>query len=323
MKIRSLVIACGAAALTAGASAQTNGLQNGGFERICFICGGPFAEGWHSPGGDTIAPRRFVGDGLLPAIAPVGTPNAITPRTGNALQAVGTHGTGGFEGVTTDTVNFCHCDQTCQTFCNPPFPYFDPIFDYNGGDLIVSGWYMIPENDPLVGDMAGISVAVKVNNQNVASIETLSITGHTNGQWVQFTQAYSRAAIQESYECNVGIRPDCGCSCVPSSPLPDHVKITLVRFVGDGTPTSGTIYWDDITYTQLPGGPTCDGIDFNNDGLFPDTLDIDDFLSVFSGGGCSNDPNCGDVDFNNDGLFPDTLDIDALLSVFSGGPCLG
>ncbi|MFO0832787.1 MAG: hypothetical protein U0637_13225 [Phycisphaerales bacterium] len=69
-------------------------------------------------------------------------------------------------------------------------------------------------------------------------------------------------------------------------------------------------------------GPGCDSVDFNNDGLFPDTLDIDDFLSVFSGGTCSNDPNCGDVDFNNDGLFPDTLDIDALLSVFSGGACL-
>jgi hypothetical protein len=70
------------------------------------------------------------------------------------------------------------------------------------------------------------------------------------------------------------------------------------------------------------GGPVCDSIDFNNDGLFPDTLDIDDFLSVFSGGPCSNDPLCGDIDFNNDGLFPDTLDVDSLLSVFSGGPCL-
>ncbi len=30
----------------------------------------------------------------------------------------------------------------------------------------------------------------------------------------------------------------------------------------------------------------------------------------------------GDIDINNDGLFPDTLDIDSLLSVFSGGACL-
>ncbi|MFO0833037.1 MAG: DVUA0089 family protein [Phycisphaerales bacterium] len=65
----------------------------------------------------------------------------------------------------------------------------------------------------------------------------------------------------------------------------------------------------------------CDAIDFNGDGLFPDTADIDDFLSVFSGGACSTG-TCGDIDFNNDGLFPDTTDIDSLLSVFSGGPCL-
>ncbi|MFO0830950.1 MAG: hypothetical protein U0637_03795 [Phycisphaerales bacterium] len=70
-----------------------------------------------------------------------------------------------------------------------------------------------------------------------------------------------------------------------------------------------------------PDGPACDPLDFNNDGLFPDTADIDDFLSVFSGGPCSTS-TCNDLDFNNDGLFPDTSDIDALLSVFSGGPCM-
>ncbi|MFO0830503.1 MAG: S8 family serine peptidase [Phycisphaerales bacterium] len=65
----------------------------------------------------------------------------------------------------------------------------------------------------------------------------------------------------------------------------------------------------------------CDGIDFNHDDLFPDTLDIEDFLSVFSGGACSNDPHCGDIDFNNDGLFPDAADIESLLRVFGGGGC--
>ncbi len=71
----------------------------------------------------------------------------------------------------------------------------------------------------------------------------------------------------------------------------------------------------------------CDSIDFNGDTLFPDTADINDFLSVFSGGVCEgqppSDPPCNtDIDFNNDGLFPDTMDIDALLSTFSGGPCI-
>jgi hypothetical protein len=36
----------------------------------------------------------------------------------------------------------------------------------------------------------------------------------------------------------------------------------------------------------------------------------------------SPDHLCNDIDFNNDGLYPDTLDIEAFLSVFSGGPCL-
>ncbi|HEX2837636.1 MAG TPA: hypothetical protein VHN77_05870, partial [Phycisphaerales bacterium] len=56
-------------------------------------------------------------------------------------------------------------------------------------------------------------------------------------------------------------------------------------------------------------GSYCNDIDFNNDGLFPDTQDIDDLLTVFSGGACSTG-NCDPIDFNQDGLFPDTLDID-------------
>ncbi len=78
--------------------------------------------------------------------------------------------------------------------------------------------------------------------------------------------------------------------------------------------------WNTVTIPS-PCGATCDSVDFNNDTLFPDTADIDDFLSVFSGGPCSTGA-CGDIDFNNDTLYPDTLDIDSLLSVFSGGPCL-
>ncbi|HEX2838791.1 MAG TPA: matrixin family metalloprotease [Phycisphaerales bacterium] len=104
----------------------------------------------------------------------------------------------------------------------------------------------------------------------------------------------------------------------------------------DATAEAGVPYWYWVDAQQGAAGyrafagpdagsalpSLCDDVDFNDDGLFPDTTDIDDFLSVFSGGPCSLDPTCGDVDFNNDGLFPDTADIDSYLSVFSGGPCL-
>ncbi len=88
---------------------------------------------------------------------------------------------------------------------------------------------------------------------------------------------------------------------------------------GTGVTGSTIVSGSGIDWTPPVGA--CDGIDFNGDGLFPDTQDIDDFLTVFSGGNCSTG-TCGDIDFNNDGLFPDTLDIDSLLSVFSGGACL-
>lgn len=66
--------------------------------------------------------------------------------------------------------------------------------------------------------------------------------------------------------------------------------------------------------------PPCDSIDFNRDGVFPDTTDIFACLTVFAGGACPA-ARCGDLDFNNDGVFPDTADLMLYLSVFSGGGC--
>jgi hypothetical protein len=64
----------------------------------------------------------------------------------------------------------------------------------------------------------------------------------------------------------------------------------------------------------------CDAIDYNNDGVFPDLLDVLDFINVVAGGPCSTGA-CKDVDFNNDGIFPDNQDITDLLNLFSGGTC--
>ncbi len=86
------------------------------------------------------------------------------------------------------------------------------------------------------------------------------------------------------------------------------------------TSVRSTAFASAIAARTCPTG--CDTVDFNRDALFPDTLDVAEFLSAFSGGACSNDPGCGDLDFNNDGLFPDTQDIASLMSVFSGGACL-
>jgi len=189
--------------------------------------------------------------------------------------------------------------------------------------VVVSGYYMIPANAPLVGDAAGVKIDIKVGFQDVATKEILNFTGTTNDQWVRFDLTFTRAEIQLSYECNRGTQPDCGCNCVPSSPLPNHTKITFFRFVGDGSPTSGTVYFDDLTYVQLPANTTvCNDIDINNDGSSFDPTDIDAFLSVFSEGPCVPDTaTCDSIDFNNDGGLFDPCDIDSFLLVFSEGPC--
>ncbi len=78
----------------------------------------------------------------------------------------------------------------------------------------------------------------------------------------------------------------------------------------------------ETTATLLLGSvPACDGIDFNNDGLFPDDNDLLDFLSILAGGPCSTGNACNDIDFNNDGLLPDDNDLLAFLRVLAGGEC--
>jgi hypothetical protein len=146
-------------------------------------------------------------------------------------------------------------------------------------------------------------------------------------------------------EGTINLRSELGLS--PTAPLPEYVWLALGAYpTSDGTslipslqvPASANnnTTLDASEYVQVrlctlttpnscpPPGPVCNDLDFNNDGLFPDTADIDDFLAVFSGGTCptATPPGCDSIDFNNDALFPDTGDLDSYLSVFSGGPCV-
>ncbi len=79
--------------------------------------------------------------------------------------------------------------------------------------------------------------------------------------------------------------------------------------------------WDAACPGTLFPVELCDSIDFNNDGVFPDTQDISDFIAVFGGAPCPSD-FCNDIDFNNDSVFPDTNDITAFISVMGGGSCI-
>ena len=100
-----------------------------------------------------------------------------------------------------------------------------------------------------------------------------------------------------------------------------------VRLQADDTPANWRLcsdedvhYW--IQRVCVACGPTCNDIDFNNDGSLFDPQDIDALLSVYSEGPCIPDTaSCDDIDFNNDTSLFDPCDIDSFLLVFSEGPC--
>lgn len=297
------MVVLGTAAAAGSAFAQTpcpdtnppignsNCATNPGFEQVNIFNPNLTPMGWDTVGNPSFSRRREVGDGRSPTLFPVGTPNALTPASGIGCIELTTSGFGGFGGFTTDTVNNSL----------PTFPYFDPIYNYNGGDITITIKYMIPANSPLVGDYGFPKINVKQGNQDVATFENFTdtaavgirprivergmpagITGTTNGQWQTFTLHIPKALINRQYECNAGIRPSCGCVCVPIGPQfsPNHVKITPGRFTGDGSPTSGTIYFDDVTYTEGPAYPLCVAdLDDGSGGGHPDGgVGIEDLL---------------------------------------------
>jgi hypothetical protein len=190
--------------MTAGAAAQPNLVFNGDFETPDST--GTQPQGW-APFNS--ARYRTVGDGL-----------------GEILVRSGTHsvelasGTFTFVGYTTDVFN----PSTLH--------YYNPPYVYQGGQVTVTGYYAIPADQPLVGTMAGMKLEFRRDNSSIyQAFETLSISGHTNGQWVPFVMTVYSAQINPSFP-----------------PFATSVSVLPERF-GDVSST-GTIFWDDISFVQ-------------------------------------------------------------------------
>ncbi|QOJ00683.1 MAG: hypothetical protein HRU70_09340 [Phycisphaeraceae bacterium] len=308
MKGRSGVMAVGvlvSMGVVSSAVAQTPlPLRNPGFEELNPFSGSGEPTGWHNLSSPADCVRRVVDDGLSPA---------VTPRTGQACIQI-TNPTGSFRGFTTDTLNFFE----------PGIPYYDPVFDFSpaGGDVLVTGWYMIPENAPIEGDAAGIKLNVKRFNQDYGAFDPWGrggplVSGHTGGEWRFYQVRWTMAEIREDVDFND--RFNCGGTGEPCSgcfqdcpPVPSRVKITIGRFGTTGS-GSGIIFWDDITYEQVPPEPECPA-DFNGDG-FVDFFDFQAYADCFEGVEC---PEGKDADFNGDG-FVDFFDLDSYIAAFEAG----
>jgi hypothetical protein len=308
-----MIVRIGALCLAAGAFAapslaQTSVFSNTGFEDVNPFSGSGEPMGWHNLSNPGQAIRRVNGDGRTPS---------VTARSGNACIEVKTPGSSEFRGFTTDTLNFFETG----------FPYYDPIIDWNGGDIVVSGYYMIPADQPITGDFAFIKLNTKLFFQDYATFDPageapeLQITGTTNGQWVRYEVRWDICSMREEvnfnneFGCNGNGTPGSGCFAGGLPPYPNRVKITISRFGFGNVPSSGTIFWDDMSLTQLPPRD-CNGCpaDFNGDG-FVDFFDFDDFVLCFEGGVC---PDGRTADFNEDG-FVDFFDFDDFILAFETG----
>ncbi len=167
-------------------------------------------------------------------------------------------------------------------------------------------------------------------------------TGVINGELVQFQGCIISNTLTEAHVGIIFIRdfaPDYSSFNETTAPmsvgafsLALPTVADLARHVQYGFQVKGACVWvTDVaafgnvvisTGTGGCGGPTCDSIDFNNDGGVFDPTDIDALLSVFSEGPCIPDTQtCNDIDFNNDGGVFDPCDISSFLTVFSEGPC--
>jgi hypothetical protein len=167
-----------------------------------------------------------------------------------------------------------------------------------GRDVFVnSSWWASSNGNEYVLDMTGGITGGEVRSvSNSGNLVTGA--GQVPGQFGQDIVYRRDIGFQSSYALLV----DLG---VPLSANVTHV--TTYSVSNSESMLSGVIQTTPGSRTQFflvrwPSPPTCDPIDFNNDGLFPTDEDVVDFL-------------------NNDDLFPSDEDLIAFLRVLAGGSC--
>jgi hypothetical protein len=220
---------------------------------------------------------RGVGDGLVPALSPVGTPNALTPHTGDHTVELPS-GTD-FSGFSTNAFN----PDTLE--------YYDPSYIYLGGPVTVSGWYMIPADQPLTGANAGLKLEFRrtVNNSVYQSFERLTINGTTNGNWQSFSFTVNNSDFGD----------------YPLPPVNPNAKVSVLPIRFGDVSSTGTVFWDDIQLTQQ----TC-RVDINGDGQV-NVQDFLAFLQLYAAGDTR-------ADFNQDGQI-NVQDFLAFLAAYAAG----
>jgi hypothetical protein len=252
-------------ACAAGASAQ-NLVYNGGFETPNPL-DPTLPDGW---GAFNTARYRTIGDPFGPILVHSGNSSVELPSGAD------------FSGYTTNVFN------------PATLHYFDPSYVYQGGPVTVRGFYAIPADQPLTGANSGLKLEFRRDNSSIyQAFESLTINGHTNGQWVEFSMTILDSQIDPSFP-----------------PYPTSVSVLPIRF--GAVSSTGTIFWDDITLVQSASCyPNCDG---STTPPVLNVLDFSCFLNRFAAG--DSYANC---DHSTTPPVLNVLDFSCFLNSFAAG----
>ncbi len=180
---------------------------------------------------------------------------------------------------------------------------FDPDYTYLGGDVTVSGYYLVPEGEELSDTVVGVKLEFRREPPNFSiwgAFEFGFPENSTGGMWMPFS-----FVVTDEMIAAVGDFP----------PEPTSVTVLPFRFFGGefgaGTSPTGTVYIDDLCLVQNMGPDQCNPADFAEPFGELNFFDVSEFLSAFTAQDAS-------ADLNSDNVW-NFFDVSAFLSAYSNG----
>lgn len=202
--------------------------------------------------------------------------------------------------ATNDTTRFQ--GWTTNIFRPDGSDLFDPDYEYLGGDVTVSGYYLVPEGETLANDLVALKLEFRREPPNFSiytSFEFPVDASETDGLW-----RYFEVTVTDEDMLAVGDFP----------PYATSMTVLPLRFFGGDFVTeapTGTIYWDDLCYVQgdIPAG--CNAADIAEPFDILDLGDIAAFVSAFTAG-------TSEADLDQNSIY-DLNDIALFVTAFTSG----
>lgn len=150
---------------------------------------------------------------------------------------------------------------------------FDPDYVYLGGDVTVSGYYLVPDGEVIQDTVVGVKLEFRREPPNFsiwAAFEFGFPENTTGGDWIPFS-----FEVTDDMITAVGDFP----------PEPTSVSVLPFRFFGGefgaGTSPTGTVFIDDLCIAQDMGGGCSDADVAEPFGVL-NFFDVAAFISAFN-----------------------------------------